>query len=224
MKKILALVCFLGSVAIYGQDCNSYYFLQNNKSVEMTIYDKKRNPNGKVVYTISDANNSGNTTSANVQTEMLDKKGKTVAKGTSVMKCTGGVMMVNMKMSIPQAQAEQFSQANVKAEDVFIEYPASMNKGDQLKDGNLTMDVDNNGMQQSLIMNITDRKVEDKEKITTPAGSWDCYKISYKSKMTIRMIGVGVPVNMEAIEWYAPGFGIVKTESKSGGTEITAIK
>jgi hypothetical protein len=155
---------------------------------------------------------------------MFDKNGKTVATGNSVMKCNGGVMMINMKMSIPQPQAEQFSQANVKAEDFYIEYPLNMVKGDQLKDGNLTMNMDNNGLQQSLTMTVNNRRVEDKEKITTPAGTWDCYKISYKSKLSIRMMGVGIPVNMDGVEWYAPGFGVVKTQSKHGATEISAIK
>jgi hypothetical protein len=36
-------------------------------------------------------------------------------------------------------------------------------------------------------------------------------------------MGVGIPMNFEPTEWYAPGFGIIKTESKSGGTAITAI-
>jgi hypothetical protein len=38
------------------------------------------------------------------------------------------------------------------------------------------------------------------------------------------MMGVGIPVNMDGVEWYAPGFGVVKTQSKHGATEISAIK
>jgi hypothetical protein len=37
-------------------------------------------------------------------------------------------------------------------------------------------------------------------------------------------MGVGIPVNIEGTEWFAPGFGIVKTESKHGSTAITSIK
>lgn len=37
-------------------------------------------------------------------------------------------------------------------------------------------------------------------------------------------MGIGVPFNIEGTEWFAPGFGIVKTESKHGRTAITAIK
>ena len=224
MKQIFALVCVLSVISMHAQDCKHYYYLQNNKTIEMSIYDKKGDVNGKLVYTIDGVANAGGLTTANVQSHVFDKKGRTIAKGTSVMKCNGGVLMINMKMMMPTPQAEQFSQTNVKAQDFYIEYPTDMGKGDQLKDGTLSMDVDNNGIPQSLTMTISDRKVEDKEKVTTSAGSWDCYKISYKSKMTIRMMGVGVPVNMDGTEWYAPGFGVVKTQSKHGGTEITSIK
>lgn len=224
MKMVLTFTIVLSVVSTYAQDCKNYYYLQNNKTVEMSIYDKKGDLNGRLVYTVSGVANTGNLTTANVQSEMFDKKGKTIAKGTSVMKCNGGMMMINMKMIMPAPQTEQFSQASVKAEDFYIEYPVNMTTGDQLKDATLTMDMDNNGLQQSLTMTISDRKVENKEKITTPAGTWDCYKISYKSKMSIKVMNVGVPVNMDGTEWYSPGFGVVKTTSKYGATEITSIR
>lgn len=224
MKRILTLVLILNVNILFSQDCKNYYYLQNNKTVEMTLYDKKGGMTGRLVYSILDVKNSNDLTTATVQSQMFDKKGRTIAKGNSVMKCNGGVMMINMKMIMPTPQAEQFSQASAKTNDFFIEYPVNMSKGDQLKDGTLSMDMDNNGLQQSINMTIYDRKVEDREKITTPAGTWDCYKISYKTKMSVKMMGVGIPMNMESTEWYATGFGVVKTYSKHGSTEITSIK
>jgi len=40
----------------------------------------------------------------------------------------------------------------------------------------------------------------------------------------MKTAGIGIPINMEGVEYFAPGFGIVKTESKHGGTEIVAIR
>jgi hypothetical protein len=224
MKTILALTLLLHGANLHSQDCKTYYYLQNNKTVEMSLYDKKGDMSGRLVYSITDVINSNNLTTATMQSQIFDKKGRTIAKGNGVMKCNGGVMMINMKMMIPTPQAEQFSKANAKTDDFFIEYPVNMNKGDQLKDGTMNMEMDNNGLQQSITMTVYDRKVEDKEKVTTPAGAWDCYKISYKSKMTVKIMGVGVPMNLDGTEWYAPGFGVVKTNSKHGSTEITSIK
>lgn len=224
MKPLFLFFTLLCSAAIHAQDCMGYYFLQNNKTIEMAIYNKKGSQTGKQVYTVSNVSNAGNSATADLVSEMFDKKGKTIAKGNAKIKCNGGIMMVDMKMSIPSQPGGPSANADVKADDIFMEYPASMNIGDALKDASMHMDMDNNGMKQSVDMEVFDRKVEGKEKITTAAGSWDCYKISYKSKTRIKTMGIGMPMNIEGTEWFAPGFGVVKTLSKHGGTEIIAVR
>jgi hypothetical protein len=224
MKLLILVVAIFIANSVSAQECNSYYLLQANKTIEMTIYNKKGDPVGKQVYTVSDVKNSGGSVTAAVASEMFDKKGKSTTKGASTIKCTGGVMMMDLKMSMPQQQASQFDKAEAKAENVYIEYPSNMNVGSSLKDGNLDMEIDNNGLKSSVSMKVTERKVEAKENVTTTAGTWECYKISFKGKMNMRTMGVGIPVNLDGTEWFAPGFGIVKTESKHGATAITAIR
>lgn len=226
MKKsmLTALAVLLIVFSLQAQDCNNYFFLQNNKVVEMTIYNKKGDPNGKQVYTISDVKNSGSSTTSSLQSEFFDKKGKSVVKGSGRVACNGGVMLVDMKMMLPQQQQEQFSKADAKVEDFYIEYPYNMQPGDQLKDGNMNMEMETNGLKQSITMVVNNRKVEAKETVTTSAGTWECYKISFKMKISIKTMGIGMPINTEGYEWYAPGFGIVKSETKQGGTAITSIK
>lgn len=224
MKSLLLLAGLLCSLANYAQDCLGYYFLQNNKTIEMAILNKKGNPSAKQIYTVSNVTSSGDATSADLASEMFDKNGKTIAKSNAKIKCVNGVMHVDMKMSIPSQPGGPSANSDVKADNIYMEYPAAMNVGDALKDASMHMEMDNNGMKQTVDMEVFDRKVEGKEKITTPAGSWDCFKISYKSKMRIKTMGIGMPMNIEGTEWFAPGFGIVKTESKQGGTEIVAIR
>jgi hypothetical protein len=218
-----SFICLLSNSS-KAQDCKSYYFLQQNKTIEMTIYNKKGDANGKQVYTVSNVTNSGSSTSGTVNSEMFNNKGKSIAKGHSEIACKDGIMMIDMTMQLPQQQQEQFSKADVKADKIYIEYPASMKAGDKLKDAILDMTIDNAGMKQSVNMVTSDRTVVGKESVTTTAGTWDCFKITFKSKITIKTMGIGMPFNLEGTEWFAPGFGIVKTESKHGGTAITAIK
>lgn len=226
MKKnvLTASVAILLWATATAQECSNFYFLQNNKTIEMTIYNRKGDADGKYIYTISDVKNAGATTTGNFQSEMFNKKGKSTVKGSGTVQCNGGVMFVDVRVMLPQQQQEQFAKADAKMDNMYIEYPVGMKEGDQLKDASLNMDIDNNGMKQSVTMNVNNRKVEGKESVTTTAGTWECFKISYKSRISIKTMGVGIPVNLEGIEWYAPGFGIVKTESKHGGTAITAIR
>ncbi|HKP31370.1 MAG TPA: hypothetical protein VJT83_01535 [Chitinophagaceae bacterium] len=225
MRTPILVIIFLALGACsQAQDCKQYFFLQNNKTVEMTMYSKKGDPAGKTVYVISDVQNAGGITTGTINTEIFDKKGKSIAKGVNNVKCTGGVMQMDMKMMIPAGSMEQFRNTEMKGESNYLEYPSNMKEGDQLKDASFTMTGQNGPMTYKMDMNITDRKVQGKESITTTAGTWDCFKITSKSKMNMKM-GINIPMNFETTEWYAPGFGVVKTESnKGGGTEITAVR
>jgi hypothetical protein len=155
---------------------------------------------------------------------MFDKKGKSLAKGAGSVRCNGGVMYLDLKMMLGPAQQQQMGDVTAKSDDIFMEYPSSMKVGDQLKDATMHMDIENKGMKQSVNVVVNNRKVEGKESVNTTAGTWDCFKITYKSKIHVKMMGIGIPVNIDGTEWYAPGFGVVKTESKHGTTAITSIK
>ena len=186
------------------------------------MYNKKSSPSGKLVYTVSDYKNIAGTSSATLTTETFDKKGKLEVKSTGVVKCTKGIIMMDMKMSMPPGQ--QLGITNAKTESVFIEYPLAMKIGDDLKDAHMEIETETKGMQQFVTLDVTGRKVTGKEKVTTPAGTWNCYVITNNTKLKIKTMGIGIPMNMELTEWFAPGFGMVKTKSKYGETLITAFR
>lgn len=219
------LVCLLIQAGAYAQDCSKFLLLQDNKTVEMTIYDKKGDPNGRQVYQVSGVSTSGGATTGHLATELFDKKNRSIAKSSSTVQCNGGVFRLDMKMMLPQQQqAGQPTTTDVNTEGSYLDYPYTLHVGDTLKDGNVTMNMSRGSMQQTMTMTIADRKVEAQEPVTTPAGTWSCYRISYKAHGGMKMGPINVPVNYEGLEWYAPGFGIIKTQNSHGGTAITSIK
>lgn len=224
MKKIISVILVLASFSSFSQKCGDYYYLQNNKTIEMTITNKKGKDAGKLVYVISNVSNKGSATTATINSEMFDKNGKSISKATNNVQCEGGVLMMDMKMFIPSAQQEQMTDVSATGTTSYLEYPPNMKEGDALKDASFAMDFKSKaGLDGHITMEMKNRKVEGKESVTTPAGTWDCYKISYHSKMIFKM-GIGIPMNSDVTEWYAPGFGVVKSESNGGGTQITSIK
>lgn len=224
MKKLFLPVLILASTYSFSQNCTDFYYMQNNKTIEMTITNKKEKEVGKIIYMIYNVQKSGGTLSSTVNSEFVDSKGNPGTKATSIIKCIGNILMMDMKMFIPSAQQEQMGGATATGQETFLEYPANMKEGDVLKDGEFSMDFKmQSGIGAHMKIDITKRKVQVKESITTPAGTWECIKITYHSKLIIKM-GIGIPVNSDVTEWYAPGFGVVKTESGSGITQITSIK
>jgi len=190
----------------------------------MTISNKKGKETGKVTYMISNVAKKGSVTSATVNSDFVDKNGKSISKATNIIQCDNGNLMMDMKMFIPSTQQAQMGDISASGTVSYLEYPGNMKEGDVLKDASFAMDFKSvSGLGGHISMDMTKRKVEGRESITTPAGTWNCFKITYHSKMIFKM-GIGIPMNMDVTEWWAPGFGVVKTESDSGKTEITAIK
>jgi hypothetical protein len=224
LKVLVCLAVVLFAAGSKAQECKNLYYLQAGKTIEMTTYSKKGNENGKQLYTISEVTNNNGSTSSTVNSEMFDKNGKSVAKATNKIICNKGVLMMDMKMFIPAQQIEQINNADAKGTVSFLEYPADLKPGDKLKDADFNMDYTANGIASNISMNMSERSVLAKENVSSPAGSWDAFKITYKSKLKMKVAGIGLPINMDVTEWYVPGFGIVKTESKYGTTLITAIK
>lgn len=222
MNKLICFCLLFLNYYAYGQ-CGYYYF-QNDKTITMGMFDHKGKQDGKYVYRVSNVSNSGASTTATIQSEVFDKKGKSIGGGTGTMECKGGVFMIDMKMMVSPQQMEQFKNAKVEGKSSYMIYPASLSVGQTLDDGNFDMDMSmNGGMMANLRMDVTNRKVEAKENVTTPAGSWDAYKITYETKTTINM-GISIPFKMQMTEWFVPNFGVVKSSSRYGTQELISIQ
>jgi len=119
----------------------------------------------------------------------------------------------------------------IKGAEAFLDYPETMQEGSVLHDGKLHMDIENNGSAFGTIdVSISERKVSAKEEVTSPAGSWNCFKISTVSVVKSKEMGIGFPIQVQVAECFAPGFGVVKTESFSksgklmGSSLVTSVK
>jgi hypothetical protein len=99
-----------------------------------------------------------------------------------------------------------------------------MKAGDNLADGTVTMTVSDKKSAQVIsttTINIKNRKVEAVENKTTPAGTWECYKITYTSEFVSLVSGMTLPIKPRTTtEWFSFKVGTVRTESfKNGKSE-----
>ncbi|WPV69414.1 hypothetical protein [Chitinophaga sp. LS1] len=232
-KMFFAAPLILAAQLLYGQqqDCKSYYFLQNNAEVEMSIYDGKGELVAKNIEKVLNVNRMANVISSNFSTTLKDTKGKDLSTGKGKFKCTGSEILLDMQMAMPNIPQLQNMKMEAGSDEIFLSYPATLKEGQTLPGNEKEMRGNMNGMEISMTLKVSDRKVVGKEKITTPAGTWECFKISYKLGFTVQMMGTNFPMDLDvnATEWFAPGFGIVKTDTERGGStlgsmQITAFK
>ncbi len=220
------MVCSIFLGGILAQDCPMYYPDMENAQLEYKQYDKKGGLTGSSIQKITSIKKSAGSTEVTVAAESFDAKGKSLGSIELKARCEGGVYYIDMKNFMSQESMEAYKDMEMKMEGGALEIPASMKAGDVLKNGDMKMSFSSGGMTiMNITMNISNRKVDAVESITTPAGTFECYKISYDVAMKMMM-----NMKSKGVEWYAKGVGMVKSETYSsdgkllGSNVLTALK
>ncbi|MEW6469583.1 MAG: hypothetical protein AB1458_11695 [Bacteroidota bacterium] len=234
MKKIIySALCLAALTTAYAftDACDAMLFFKEGSSVTFTSYDDNDKVSGSHKTVYSKVTKTGGTVSATASAEYFDKKGKSTGKAEYIMKCSGGTIMIDMRMMMPQQQADAYKDMEMTMEGNDLEFPSTLTVGSTLKDATMKMSFKPKGSNSPMPMgmtfqvNITNRKVEAKESITTPAGTFECYKITEEVE-TKTMFGV----KMKSVNWFSPEVGNVRTESYKengkymGKTELTELK
>jgi len=213
------LLSFLGVLLItgmYAQDCPLYYPDALNSQLEYKQYDKKGKFIGSSIQKVNDFKKTGSGYEVKVSAESFDDKGKSLGIMQLLARCQDGVYFIDMKNLLGAQSMEAYKDMEMQIEGGSMEMPAIMKAGDMLKNGDMKISIASGGMSiMNMTFNISNRKVDAVESITTPAGTYECYKITYD--IATKMM---VNVKTKGIEWYAKGVGLVKSESYSNDGKL----
>ncbi len=226
MKQIALLLSFLlTGLLLKAQDCESLFPTEKGTYTEMKNYDAKGKLTGTIKQTVTDVQAKANGLVIKVQSEQLDKSDKSLGVQELEMRCEDGVFYMDMKNFYNQAAMGNTEDTEMTIDAKDLMFPANIKPGETLPDGSMTMAFASGPIPMNMSINIFNRKVEAIESITTPAGTFEAYKISYDIEMK-----VPIKITSKAIQWYAKNAGAVRTESYSkngklmGYTELTTLR
>lgn len=212
MKKIfifktLIVFCF-SFINLKAQDCSSYFSFQKGMKMELTNYDKKDKVSAVLKYEILDYKSTGNGMTLSIKNETYDAKGKLIVKGESSGTCKDGEYMADLR-NIGTDMIPKTADLQMEYSGDQLVYPANLKEGQQLKDASINIKASMTGGMtlMNLTANIIDRKVAGFETIETPAGKFDCAKITYTMK--VKFMGNRT---LDCAEYLAKGIGVVKSE------------
>lgn len=226
MKTWMVTLGLIWSVGLFAQgDCSKYYTFNEGVTTEYESYNKKGKVTARMKYTVTEVSKSGGTTTATINTDLYDQKDELLMSNTFDMACDGSSVSIDFKSLMNNPGMEQFQNAEATVTGTNLEIPNSLSPGQTLDDASVNVAVDMGGMNMNISTEITERKVEATETITTPAGTFDCVVISQSSQAKM-MVG-----KVKTIEktWLAEGVGMVKSESYNakgklqGSMVLTAI-
>jgi len=188
---LLTVFLWLGSV-VNAQDCPMYFPDKVGATREMKFYDQRDRLTSITRHEILDKTESGNSVSVKVRATSYDKDDEEIHNGELELICEDGVFIFDLT--------------------------ANLSAGDVLPDGNLTMVV-KSGSTTIITINLSifNRKVEGVEDITTDAGTFSSYKVSYDISTKAGFL----TSSSSAIEWMAEGVGLVRSETYNRRGRLT---
>lgn len=232
MKKIivfsftLILSC---SFVLLPADCSSLLFFKEGAQTTMTSYNADGKVTGTTKTVYSKVSKTTNGASVNATQENYDKKGKLSNTSNYTIKCDKGTLYFDLKMMMPDQQAETYKDFEMVVEGIEKEMPSDLVVGNTLKDANVNFSFktkEGNEMpMMKMAIKISNRKIEAKENITTAAGTYECFKITEDVEMKTLFT-----IKVKSVHWFNPKVGTVKTESYkengkyTGKTELTELK
>jgi len=228
MKPLPSAILFCGlfTASLIAQDCPSYFPEQENTQLEYKQYDKKGGLTGSSIQKITGIQKTASSTIVDISSESFDAKGKSLGSLQLKTRCENGIYYIDMQNYLNPGTTESYEDMEMSVEGGNLEMPWNMKAGDVLKNGDLKMSFSSAGMTvMNMTVTISNRRVDAIENVTTPAGTFECYKISYD-------IGTKMMFNIKTkgSEWYAKNVGLVKSESYStdgkpmGSTVLAGIK
>jgi hypothetical protein len=227
MKKVTSLILAMlfGLSFANAQECPMYFPDKVGTIREMKSYDHRNRLTSIVRQEILDKVVTDNAVRVKVRSTSYDNKESEVYSGELEFICENGVFTFDLRNFLDPATMAAYDETTVNISGTNLEYPAVMTVGSGLPDGSVLMAIEG-PMRLNFSVNITDRKIEGREEITTDAGTFMCYKITYN----VASRAVIVNVNSSAVEWVAPGVGTVRTESYdrrgrlTGYSVLTSLK
>jgi hypothetical protein len=225
----LFVIGFSFSFGLKAQDCKLFFPTEKGTFLEMTSYDKKGKVTGYSTQKILEAKDVDGAFVVAFEQAAYDKKHENEMKTEMEVRCKDGKFYFDLSNYLQGMDMEEYEtnpdmEVVVDGDEIF--YPAELNPGEQLPDGSLSMKVLSNGFSIiNMKVDITNRKVEARESITTPAGTFECYKITQDIELKTIM-----RIRSKETTWLADEIGVVKTETYdkkgklTGTTELTKIE
>ncbi|CAN0601858.1 unnamed protein product, partial [Ectocarpus sp. 12 AP-2014] len=211
-STLLLLTVCLGSLNMVAQtNCSRFYPMEEGTAFEYTMYNKKGKTDGISSYQVTTVENNGDSTTATMAISFTDNKGKDVYSSDYSFTCTGNMVSIDYQSLMPQQMLEQYGEMDVEMDisGTDLEIPNDLSVGQELEDANVTMKISMSGINMTTTVDMTNRKVEKQESVTTPAGTFDCYVLYSDTESKVMMTKQSFPSRV----WLAEGVGMVKQET-----------
>lgn len=215
MKKIIVTSMLLFSAVILSaQECSNFFYAKHNKGMQYHSFDRKNKFVGSDETLVTYLQKTAKGYEATVVSKQYDKKNELIHQSEHVVICSENMVYIDLKSIMDQSVLEAYQSMEITMTTDNVIMPTSLKVGETLPDATINIIVSSDGLKiVDMTYTIKNRVVESKESLTTAAGSFETYKITYE--ILVHTISMGIPINrtLTATEWWCLSTGIIRTET-----------
>ncbi len=217
-RILITLTAILITTGLFAQNCEAYiptkvgekhmYQTKNKKDKVQSYYSQEL---------LSEKNIDGGT-EYKIRHISYDEKKEIVNQDTLRFLCKDNMFYIDMGSYLNEEQLGAYDESQIEITYENIGYPADLKPGSTLKDGYVEAKV-NVGMILTFRTDITNRKAEAYEDITTEAGSFKTIKITEDISSKFGF----VKMKMSSVSWVKLNIGNIRTESYDKKGNLTSV-
>ena len=218
--------------------CGSMIMFHKGAIIEGKDYDTAGKVRSSSVTTVTNVRSEGNETIADLSMDTHSTYGGKEHNKVLNMsyKCDGKRLVMDLSGFLSNFSALKDASVEGRA----LEFPLELSVGQELPEASVSATIDAGRVKMKTTSTYAKRRVEKKETISTPAGTWSCYKIVNNIETTMDAGSDAVAKKMaemmkqrspkiSSAMWFAPGFGVVRSEfykdnKLDSRSEIVSVK
>ncbi len=222
MKRLFFLVLIMGvflTAESEAQDCTMYFPSKQGSMLVYQYYDAKGKPTSRMTYQVMKTEQTEQ--GLKIRTREWVETPEHPATDTVLLDfyCRGDSFYIDMRAYLSQLGLDKYKGMDIKVETKNIELPAHPKAGMSLPDASVVAVVTNNGVKLITVSSyLRNRKIEGFEKVTTPAGTYNCFKVTYDLEGKAGF----VRTHGKSIVWYTRDIGTVKSENFNKKGKLTS--
>jgi hypothetical protein len=212
--------------------CGNSLLFRKGAEIETSSFDGQGKLMGNYLAVVRKVSQQDGMSISEVEMSKMDAADKPF---TAIYKCDG------QKLYVDLSSLMSGSGGNSRIETSGLEFPLKATVGETLPDAEYAVVISQGDSTRTIKSHIKERKVESQEEVTTPAGTFNCFKITSLIETDMNFAGMDEESKkvMEQVRgrmgktrmtfWYAPEQTIIKMELRMGDkimsrTEVTKIK
>ncbi|GAB3825620.1 TapB family protein [Hymenobacter jeollabukensis] len=206
--------------------CEHPFGLNDGTELTYQLLNEKNKPEGLQVLKVARITPHEAAKKAPAYTEVLlksslyDANNRLQRNDEYVYLCRRDTVLTDGRLLLDPAMLRSFRDRRFAFEPVHLAWPNQPTTG-ALPGGKLTVQVSSPSVDiAQVVTNVTERKISGPESVTTPAGTFQCYKVEARYEyVTQARADMARRSVKRVIDYYAPGVGMVRSEMRDADRE-----